>query len=79
MYKSELFWCKNSNTFIQKLSDLNDICLIYEHWLKPHELCSTGNVCQKWCSLKSSVDPDVVQSGCPFGGVGFICKKQKHV
>ena len=28
-----------------------------------------------WCMMKSSVDPEVVLEGRPYGGLGFICKK----
>ena len=31
------------------------------------------------CSLKSSMDPEVVHCGRSFGGVGFICKKLNNI
>ena len=59
-----------------------DVLFLSETWLRPCEL-HTFNTCfknnQYWCNLKSSMDPEVVHDGRPFGGVGFVCKKLNGV
>ena len=48
-----------------------------ETWLKPIDIGIIKSELLKqnyWCTLKSSVDPEVVLEGRSFGGVGLICK-----
>ena len=76
------FGFKSSNDFVKNLCRRNDVCFISEHWLK---VCDITYVEQcfndenYWCSLKSSMDPEVTQRGRSYGGVGFICKKQNNI
>jgi hypothetical protein len=52
---------------------------ICETWIKPNELNGISknlNNIGYWCNLKSSIDPDEVLLGRPYGGVGFICKRK---
>lgn len=49
-----------------------------ETWLKSSELCAIKhdltqmNLC---CQLKSSIDPEMLLEGCPYYGVGRICRE----
>ena len=54
-----------------------DMMFVCEHWLKPCDMYEANNsfrTDQYWCNLKSSMPADEVVTGCPYGGVGFICK-----
>ncbi len=49
-----------------------------ETWVKPSELAYFKNIfksqnCVSY--LKSSIDPESVLTGRPYGGVGFVCKR----
>ena len=71
---------KNSCSLVENLCDDFDICFISEHWLKPCELDHIKRNLKErklWSFLKSSIDPEIVQVGRSFGGVGFICKQLK--
>jgi exonuclease III len=73
------FGMKSSSHFIKSLSEQHDICFICEHWLNP---CDAKHVEQcynddgYWCTLKSRIDPEVIQRGRSYGGVGFICNRK---
>ena len=59
-----------------------DLALICEHWLRPCELHSfsdryTSMDC--WTSFKSSMDPENVTGGRPYGGVAWICKRLPQI
>ena len=70
------------SSIIDKLCSIHDICFLSEHWLRPCELPTIQGICNqksKWSHFKSSVDPEIVTSGRPHGGVAFICKKKNSV
>ena len=48
-----------------------------EHWLSPAEISTPMSdiLSPHWHNLKSSIDPNVVLRGRPYGGCGFVCKK----
>ena len=73
---------KSSNAYIKKLCDKNGIVFLCEHWLKMCEMSNVQLQLQKagyWTHFKSSMDPEIVQSGRSYGGVGFVCHKQDQV
>lgn len=73
---------KSSHDMILQQLKLHDIVFICEHWLKPGEvsLIESELISQKyWCYLKSSIDPECVLQGRPFGGVGFICNRKADI
>ena len=76
------FGFKNSSSFINSLCESYDICFLNEHWLKPYEI---GIVKEElkgrnlWSFLKSSMDPEQIQKGRSYGGVGFVCKQQNEL
>ena len=66
---------KSSISYISKLLVKNDIIFLSEHWLQVGEISSViGIFSDGVCFLKSSVNPEVVLKGRPYGGVGFICR-----
>ena len=69
---------KGSNSFIQKLSNDYDISFICEHWMTPADIQIVQSSLQddeKYVFFKSSMDPEMVQAGRGYGGIGFICKE----
>ena len=65
------------NMILNQMDDVNCMFLC-ETWLKPCDLGTIKNDLINrgyWCMMKSSVDPEVVLEGRPYGGLGFICKK----
>ena len=55
-----------------------DCMFLSETWLKPCELSHIKQEMLKhnlWSYFKSSIDPEIVLEGRPYGGVGFVCKK----
>lgn len=76
------FGFKSSSAYVEKLCNEYDVCFLCEHWLRPHELSALTCSLSKnklWSVLKSSMDPEVIQRGRSYGGVGFICKEKKGV
>ena len=64
------------------LSDKCDIIFICEHWLRPCEVPIFSNDFAKqnyWSDLKSSIDPEQLLKGRPYGGIGFVCKKISNI
>ena len=62
---------KSSHDSIDKLCKLYDICFICEHWLSLEEVVIAKqqlNDSNKWCHLKSSMDPAEIIAGRPYGG-----------
>ena len=78
------FNCNGLNSSINDVFDLlndrnNAIFFISEHWLRSEELNGINDMCKSeglWSHFKSSVDPEVILTGRPYGGVGFICKRE---
>ena len=69
---------KSSYGSIMELMKSTDMLFLSETWLKPCELCTVSNDMVKtgfWSNFKSSIDPETILEGCPYGGVGIICKK----
>ncbi len=73
--------CEGINSYINELIDemMNNssIAFLCETWLEKYEL-QNMNKCFRdqglWSHLKSSVDPEEVLQGRPYGGLGFVCK-----
>ena len=69
---------KGSYGSIMELMKSTDMLFLSETWLKPCELCTVSNDMVKagfWPNFKSSIDPETILEGRPYGGVGIICKK----
>ena len=69
---------KSSYGSIMELMKSTDMLFLSETWLKPCELCTVSNDMVKagfWPNFKSSIDPETILEGRPYGGVGIICKK----
>ena len=69
---------KSSFGMILNQMKYTECLFLCETWLKPSELGTIRNELNEheyWSYLKWSVDPEVVLQGCPYGGVGFICRK----
>ena len=69
---------KGSYGGILKLMKDNDCVFLCETWIKPNELGSISkelNSMNFWCNMKSSINPEEVLVGRPYGGVGFVCKR----
>ena len=69
---------KISMDYVLDLVRKSDITFLCEHWLRCHELNTIKTIFQdqdRWCHLKSSVDPLNELKGRPFGGTGFICQR----
>ncbi len=72
--------CQGINTCINELVDemkTSDIGFICEHWLRPCEIPALKKALKEaglWSCLKSSINPEEVLIGRPYGGVGFVCK-----
>ena len=67
---------KSSYGMVLESMNQNDCMFVCETWLRPNELSSVTSDMNKlnyWCNLKSSIDPETVLEGRPFGGVGLIC------
>ena len=64
------FGFKNSCVFINKLCLKYDICFLNEHWLNPCDIPTVKSDLKQrklWSVFKSSMDPEVIQSGrCRF-------------
>ena len=70
---------KSSMSYVKSLYENNDIVFLFEHWLNQNEIAALNKDLKRdgyWTSLTSSMDPEIVKAGRPFGGTGFICKKQ---
>ena len=53
-----------------------------EHWLSPHEVVSFEQCCQKddkWVHMKSSINPEELLVGRPYGGIGFIANRVENI
>ena len=62
-------------SYVSKLIKDNDITFLCEHWLQVSEINSISDLfCENICFFKSSVNPEVVLNGRPYGGIGFVCK-----
>ena len=73
---------KSSHGSVFNMLDDSDCMFLSETWLKPCELSHVSkniNDMGYWCNLKSSVDPETILTGRPYGGVGFICKKKTDI
>ena len=90
MDSSKIFNCvsynclgyKSSSMYVDMLCRNHDICFLCEHWLRPHEvptLKSTFRDQGYWSVFKSSMDPEVVQIGRSYGGVGFVCRESEGI
>jgi hypothetical protein len=65
------------NELITEIQNNSTIAFLCETWLQPFELQHTKRTLSElglWCHLKSSIDPEEVLVGRPYGGVGFVCK-----
>ena len=65
---------------IEELQTTSSIAFICEHWLQPYELSNMTELLNDYelaCNLKSSVDPEEALVGRPYGGIGFIYKKNE--
>ena len=63
---------------INELLTTSDIAFICEHWLQPYEIPGVQRLLLNEglkCHLKSSINPEEVLTGRPYGGVGFIYRK----
>ena len=68
---------KSSLNMIMNQMKSSECIFVCETWLKPSDLTTIRNNMTHqgyWSVMKSSVDPEVVLEGRPYGGVGFICK-----
>jgi len=72
---------KSSAAYCEKLFNNCDITFLSEHWLTVAECLHLKKDFETthWTSVKSSMDPCTLHVGRPFGGVGFICRKNKHI
>ena len=73
---------KNSSSFINSLCESYDICFLNEHWLKPYEISIVKEELKErnlWSCLILNMDPEQIQKGRSYGGVGFICKQQNEL
>jgi len=72
------FGMKSSfNMIINQMKSV-ECMFLCETWLKPSDLATIRNELKQqgyWSMMKSSIDPEVVLEGRPYGGVGFICKR----
>ena len=53
-----------------------------EHWLAPCDLSVFKNEFDRhiyWSYMKSSMNPDELIQGRPYGGVGFVCRKMSNI
>ena len=76
------FNCKGINScfnnVLHEIKNFSDVMFLCEHWLYPYELATTNQLFQNEnliSFLKSSIDPEELLRGRPFGGVGLVCKK----
>ena len=76
------FNCKGINScfnnVLHEIQYFSDVMFLSEHWLQPYEITATKQLFHDEnlvSFLKSSVNPEEALRGRPFGGVGFICKK----
>ena len=68
------------NDIIDFFENIDD-CVVFlsEHWLQNHELNDVQTLFKNegyWSYFKSSVNPEEEPHGRPYGGVGFVCKRQ---
>ena len=66
------------NEIVEELRSNSNIAFICEHWQHQHELVGLKAMLARegyWSHMKSSIDPEEVLQGRPYGGVGFICKR----
>ena len=72
---------KSSSAYCDNLFSTNEVTFLCETWLTVAECQqvkkSLGNT--HWSSLKSSMDTTSLHVGRPYGGVGFICRKNKDI
>ena len=69
---------KGSSLYVKKLVQANDIVFLCEHWLQPKDIVTLeGSLDSElyWTHMKSSINPEENLKGRPFGGIGYICKK----
>ena len=69
---------KGSYGGILNMMKQNDCLFLCETWLKPNELSVITkelNDLGYWCNMKSSIDPEQILTGRPYGGVGFVCRR----
>ena len=69
---------KGSSLYVKKLVQSNDIVFLCEHWLQPKDIVTLeGSLDSElyWTHMKSSINPEENLKGRPFGGIGYICKK----
>ena len=51
-----------------------------EHWLLPGEIKAVTDIfTEQWSILKSSVDPEKILTGRPYGGIGFLCREAPNM
>ena len=73
---------KSSSAFIKELCENNEVVFICEHWLNMHEISQIQNQLNNdgyWSTLKTPMNPELIQHGRSFGGVGFIGRKLNNV
>ena len=82
MDSSKIFNCVSYNCLGYMLCRNHDICFLCEHWLRPHEVPTLKSSFRDqgyWSVFKSSMDPEVVQIGRSYGGVGFVCRESEGI
>ena len=65
-----------------RLCKENDIVFVCEHWLKVYEVSQMELHLKDagfWSHFKSSMDPEVIINGRPYGGVAFICRTHDNI
>lgn len=69
---------KSSLAYVKYLVSNHDVLFVCEHWLRPSEIhvLRENDLTNEWVYMKSSIDNDETLVGRPYGGCGFICKKQ---
>ena len=71
---------KYRNPYIKKISNLDNVIFIQEHWLFQFEFHLINNVLPNFeYIMKSSMNNDSLTHGRPFGGVGILWNKNLNL
>ena len=66
--------------YVNDLCERNDMVFLCEHWLLPDEIKAVTDIfTELWSILKSSVDPEKILTGRPYGGIGFLCREASNM
>ena len=71
-------WNQGSS-YLSSPCDINDIIVIQEHWLLPHDLTKVNNFDARFVGISSSAMSNAISKGVlvgrPYGGMGVLVSK----